>query len=642
MGFIQASNQRQGNDSLVNESGAFPTENAVQYAYPNTYMGKPRSIRIVVIGAGVSGIAAVKMFKDRFKDKPVELVIYERNAEVGGTWLENRYPGCACDVPAHAYSYSWEGNPNWSHAYVGSVELFDYFKSRAVAYGVYDYVHLEHEVESAEWNTETGQWDLRVRDLNNKKSFDTQAEVLINAAGFLNKWKWPEIQGIGEFKGHLAHSARWDDTYNFTGKTVAVIGSGSSAIQIVPELQGVVKHMVSFNRSATWISPEFAADFAPEGRETAFCAEQQEKWTNNPDLYRAYRKRIEGAMNTFFDVQYKDSVIQKAAFKTMSEAMAKRLSAKPELASTIIPKFAVGCRRLTPGYRYLESLVEKNVDVETQPILKIDQTGIETQSGKGYEVDAIVCATGFDTSYKPAFPVYGFGGKDLREIWKDEPRSYLSVAASGFPNYFIIGGPNFPLANGTLIPCLEKCLEYAFRAVDKIQCSGVKSLHPKSEAVDEFQEHKDALMNDLVWTSGCRSWYKNGKVDGKVFGPWCGSSIHFLELMDEPRWEDWEFEYTTKNRFQYLGNVDFRLPGLRLNWPTFSNSGALYAFGDIGWKYFLVFILAGPVGALLVWLYGPETKGKTLEEIGGILGDELAVPELHPTDESHITRKRAA
>ncbi|KAK1761804.1 hypothetical protein QBC33DRAFT_582134 [Phialemonium atrogriseum] len=523
-----------------------------QYRYSHQPLAKPRPIRIIVAGAGLSGIAAVKLFKERFNGQPTELQIYEKNADVGGTWLENRYPGCSCDVPAHAYTFSWEGNPRWSKAYVGAEELFDYFKGRAKAYGVFDFVQLEHRVIGATWNGKAGQWEIEVEDLKTGKTFVDKAEVFINACGFLNKWKWPEIPGLQSFKGHLAHSARWDDSYSFQGKTVAVIGCGSSAIQIVPKIQPIAKSLISFNRSKTWITPEFAAQVAAASRDEKFSEEQKAAWEKNPEEFLQYRKKIEGTMNQFFDMQYKDSEAQREAFTTNREQMEARLT-KPGLAEKLIPDFALGCRRITPGHGYLEALSADNVEVRTDQILKIVPEGIQMQDGTIFTLDSIICATGFDTSFCPAFPVIGQQGKDLGDVWKDEPRSYLSVTASGFPNYFLASGPNFPLANGALVPCLEQCISYALAAAQKIQREGIKGLTPKPEAVDDFQEHKDALMKDLVWTSGCRSWYKNGKVDGKVWGPWCGSSIQFLELMSTPRWEDYDIEYLTGNRFQFLG-----------------------------------------------------------------------------------------
>ena len=188
-------------------------------------------------------------------------------------------------------------------------------------------------------------WEVTVQDLATGTTSLDKAHVLINAAGFLNKWRWPDIAGLETFRGHLAHSARWDDSYDYTDKKVAIIGSGSSAIQIVPQLQPVVNHMVSCNRSATWITPEFAAEFAADGRDTEISSEQKQRWVEDPKSFLEYRKRVESTMNHFFDLQFKDSKLQKDSFVQMSKTMRDRLKAKPELAEKLVPRFAVGCRR---------------------------------------------------------------------------------------------------------------------------------------------------------------------------------------------------------------------------------------------------------------------------------------------------------
>ncbi|KAK5000691.1 hypothetical protein LTR66_000482 [Elasticomyces elasticus] len=340
-----------------------------KYHYKNQYLEQPRPVRIIVIGAGLSGIAAVKIFKERFAGEPVELVIYEKNNDVAGTWLENRYPACSCDVPAHAYTFSWEGNPLWSRAYVGAVELFEYFKGRAVAYGVDEFVRLQHRVVGCDWDDQQGKWFVKVEDLSSNTTFVESAEVVINACGFLNfsNWKWPNIAGLRSFEGHLAHSARWDESYSFKDKRVAIIGSGSSAIQIVPQIQ-----------------PEFAAELAPEGREQSFSESQKQEWAQNPELFLQYRKKVDSTMNRFFDLQYKDADLQKGSVQSTREIMKQRLAKKPHLVQNLVPNFSLGCRRITPGHGYLEALSADNVEVCTDEILNIVKDGIETMDGRKF------------------------------------------------------------------------------------------------------------------------------------------------------------------------------------------------------------------------------------------------------------------
>ncbi|RYO45719.1 hypothetical protein AA0113_g10335 [Alternaria arborescens] len=494
--------------AVISEKNTSDTE----FQYSPNPLGKGRKIRILMVGAGLTGIGAVKIFKETFPSNKMELVIYEKNSDVTGTWLENRYPGCGCDVPAHAYTYSWEGNPRWSRAYVGALELFDYFKGRAIAYGVNDFVHLENRVDSAAWDDKSGKWNIHVTDLSTGSSFEDEGDILINAAGFLNSWKWPEIQGLHDFGGKLLHSASWDSDYDFKDKTVIVIGTGSSAIQLVPQLQSKVKHLVSINRSKIWITAEWAGEHAPEGRDTFFSGMQKENWATNKDEFLEYRRSVESTVNGLFDMSYKDSESQKWAYNNFAELMRKRLGYKQDLIEKLdidyellVPDFEVGCRRGAPGHGYLEALASDNVSVVTTAIQAVTKTGLLMADGSNLEADAIICATGFDTSFRPGFPVVAFD-HDLREVWKEEPTAYMSIAAAKVPNYFIMSGPNFPLGNGGLIPCLETNVRYAFAAAKKIQYEGIKSLAPKPEAVHEFQQYKDSLMKDLVWTGACVSW----------------------------------------------------------------------------------------------------------------------------------------
>ncbi|KAH7389237.1 hypothetical protein BKA64DRAFT_696700 [Cadophora sp. MPI-SDFR-AT-0126] len=433
------------------------------------WLGKPRPVRVIVVGAGISGIAAVKLFNEMLGYQPVSLTIYEKNDDVGGTWLENRYSGCSCDIPAHGYTYSWEGNPDWSRLYIGAEEIFDFYKGRAEAYGVFKRLKLLHRVVQAIWSEERGKWELEIEDLANDRTFTNKAKVLINAGGYLKF-----IPGLDSYEGTLI---------------VVVIGSGSSVIQIVPRLQKVTKYLFSFVRSPIWITPEFGGEFAAsEGRNTMFTTEQRITWRNDS-----------------------------AKFLQLCKAL--------ELGS------------ITPGHGYLEALVEDNVTVIGGGIRRLIIKGLKINDGKLFKVNVIICVTSFNIIYRPSF-------KELR--------SYISVAASGFPNYFIVMGLNFPLINGTIVLCMESTLKYVFKVVRLIQTEGVKSMSSKEMAVEDFQVYKDRLMKEFVWISSCRSWYKNRLANGKVWGPWLRSAVHFIELLERPRWEDYKIKYLAGNWFDFL------------------------------------------------------------------------------------------
>ncbi|VUC29175.1 unnamed protein product, partial [Clonostachys rosea] len=543
-------------------------KSSASFQYSRHHLKKARPMRIVVIGCGISGIAIVKMFKDRFAGQPVQLAIYEKNTSVGGTWFENRYPGCSCDVPSHTYTFSWDGNPYFSRVYAGSKELYDYFADRAEVYGVPEYLHLQHQVTEARWNETTGQYELIIKDISTGNTIHDKAEVVINASGVLNSWKWPDLPGLDTFKGILLHSANYDTTVRLEDKVVGVIGTGSSGIQIVPQVQPIAKHLHTFHRSATYITPELGLEVAPDGRDTVYTKAQQDRWAANPGEFLEVRKKATHVLNSGFEVIVKNSKEQRETMQTFKKLMEQRLSKKKELIPKLVPNFALGCRRFTPGVGYLEALCEDNVTVRTEGIAEVVSNGVVMADGTRVELDAIICATGFNTSFVPSFQLIGEDGAVLNEIWKAGPRGYLGLAAAKFPNYFMTTGPSAPVAHGTFIPCIETYVNYAFNAVERLMTEGIKSITVKEEAVNDFQEHKDDIVKDLVWTSGCRSWYKNGSIDGKVWGPWPGSGPHFLESLAQPRWEDFDFKYLTGNRFQYLGNGQTlrELTGGDLSW----------------------------------------------------------------------------
>ncbi|KIW96289.1 uncharacterized protein Z519_03358 [Cladophialophora bantiana CBS 173.52] len=479
-----------------------------QYTVKDLYIGQiARPVKIIVIGAGISGIAFAYKAKEL---EQVEYVIYEKNADVGGTWLESRYPGCSCDIPAHSYSYPWVGNPTWSKFYAGAEEIWKFYRDRAEEYGVYEHAKFNHLVVGAEWNEGYGKWTIKVEDLETGKVTEDSADVVINCCGALNKWKWPDIPGLHSFKGILVHTARYPQDLDLKDKRVAVIGAGSSAIQVVPTIQPIVKSLISFTRSPTWIAPQFAGQMASDGRATTYTEEEKQKFLEDPEHLRKYRQEIDHLINARFPNFYKNSPAQKAAREIVEKQMRERLAKMdPELREKLIPDFEVGCRRVTPGEGYLEALQEDNVEVVTTKIREINPEGLVTVDGKVHAVDVVIAATGYDTSYIPPFPLIGRHGVDLRERWsKTGAEAYFTCAVPDMPNYFMVVGPNTPISNGSLMPSIEAQIEFALSFVKKIQCQGVKSVVVSREATTEFNDHKDAVMELLTFSGNCNSWYE--------------------------------------------------------------------------------------------------------------------------------------
>ncbi|KAE8158896.1 hypothetical protein BDV40DRAFT_291389 [Aspergillus tamarii] len=513
-----------------------------------------RKIRIIVIGAGASGLNFAHDIDQSTLN--IELVLYEKNPEVGGTWFENRYPGCGCDIPSVNYQFSWAPSPNWTSFYSAAPEILQYFKGIADQYGLRKYIRLNHRIVGAWWDEHDEQWRVKVQRGDNPiDTFEDHGHVLINASGVLNKWKWPAIHGRETFRGPMLHSAHWDDQVELKGKRVAVIGSGSSAVQIVPTIQPIVSSLKCFIRSASWVTAGFGQRFAGKGGTNfQYTAKQREVLRNDPQKYLAYRKKIEAELNSRFRFILNGSEEQANARAYAENDMRTKLASRPEIAEWIVPKdFAVGCRRPTPGNGYLEALCSENTAVVSESIAEITPKGIQTTDGVEHEVDVIICATGFDVSWRPSYPTIGREARSLSEQWKDIPRTYLSIAVPNFPNYLIFNGPFGPYGHGSFLPITETLSRHFLQILEKMSSEGVTSFEPKKEAVADFFEHHRAFMPRTAWTSPCRSWFKQGTVDGEVM-MWPGSRIHFFETMKQPRWEDYHLRYTTTNRFGYLGN----------------------------------------------------------------------------------------
>ena len=339
----------------------------------------------------------------------------------------------------------WKLSMTSSRYYIGSVEIHNYLKAVAKKHALERYINYHHKLTSAVWNEYRGVWELEFEiskpgDSQQAKVFRRECAVLINACGILNNWKWPSIPGLNDFKGHLCHSASWDRDYDFHGKRVAVIGSGSSAIQIVPELQAIVEHLHAFIRSPTWIAPSQGfVDPKTEGPLNFFYTEEDKrKFREDPDHFLAYRKDIESNINRTFDTFLKDSEKQRGAYVAFAKMMKQRLGGDEELSELLTPKWGVGCRRLTPGQNFLETLIKENVTVIKDEIDRIEESGLVTTDGTLHRVDAIVCATGFDTTYKPRFRLVGRQPTPLAELWADtnDIEAYLAMAIPDFPNYF--------------------------------------------------------------------------------------------------------------------------------------------------------------------------------------------------------------
>jgi cation diffusion facilitator CzcD-associated flavoprotein CzcO len=330
------------------------------------------------------------------------------------------------------------------------------------------------------------------------------------------------------------HSACWDHSIDYKDKKVAVIGVGSTSVQITPALQPHVKNLEVFMRSPTWISPPFGAgalqtdlqkgvDVDPGQRQYKFSEEDKKKFASDPEYHLYFRKRIEAEINSLFGMYQQGSELSESFRTIITDEMHRRMGQGHEdLKKFIIPKFAPGCRRISPGDGFLEALVKPNVRPVFSGIQKITEKGIVTDDGEEHEFDIIVCATGFQVAFKPAFKVINGEGKSIDEDWADGVNLYFGVSAPRFPNYYTIVGPGATWSNGTLIPSIETTIEYAIQIMKKVQHEHIKAIEVKQEALNEIYAHFDEFHKTTVWRENCRSWFKDGKVKNRIY-LWPGS-----------------------------------------------------------------------------------------------------------------------
>lgn len=527
----------------------------------------PQPLRIIHVGAGASGILFAHKAKRWLSN--YTLTCYEKNPDIGGTWYENRYPGCACDIPAHTYVFPFEPNPDWSGYFSHSDEIKQYLERCADKWDVRKDFKLGHEVLNATWIDDQAKWQVVIRKGEKEgksETFVDTCDVLINGSGILNKWKWPDVPGLSTFKGQIAHSAAWDPSIDWKGKKVAVIGTGSSSIQMVPQLAKTAEDLKVFIRNNMYIGPQLGTSIKtekadPEAMDPAaagvhtYTEKEKERFRNDPDFFLNYRTTIERAVVGGFRMFCRGSKLNVMAKKNMQADMAAKLGSNEELKERLIPDYSPGCRRLTPGEGYLESFSLPNVHAVFDNITEITPNGILTADGTEHHFDIIACATGFNVAYTPHLQVRGLNGLTM----ESHPNVYASVSIPGFPNYFLMNGPRGNWGQGCIMPSHECQSEYVLSICKRMQEDNIAALHPKKHLTDQLNRYMDAWHEKhSVWTEDCRSWYRRRPKaeggDGRIY-IWSGSLLHLMKFLKRPRFEHYEIRYRDEgNVFGFLGN----------------------------------------------------------------------------------------
>jgi len=465
---------------------------------------------IAIIGAGFGGIGTAVQLK---RAGIHSFTIFERARDVGGTWRDNTYPGAACDVPSHVYSFSFEPNPDWSQRFAGWREIRDYLRGVTDKWDLRPHIRFGTEIVDARFDEEEGTWTLTT---DGDETFT--ARVVVAAAGGLVDPSYPDIKGIQSFSGELMHTARWNHDVDLTGRRVAVIGTGASAVQVVPSIAPQVAKLSVFQRTPAWVMPK---------RDKTYSAEERERFRRFPWLLRASRLAKYWLSELFGPMVFLDSERLSSIAEKGSLAHLRSQVKDPELRRKLRPDFQFGCKRVLISDDYWKSFERENVELVTEPIEEIKAEGVQTRDGRLHEVDVILFATGFALNITAApFPVRGRGGRTLDEAWKDGAVAYKGMTVSGFPNWFVLMGPNTGPGHTSVLVYTEAQIEHALGAIRKLRDEGLKYVDVRPEVQDRYNEGLQRRMKHMVWSSGCNSWYLS--EDGKNHSLYPGFAAEYV------------------------------------------------------------------------------------------------------------------
>jgi cation diffusion facilitator CzcD-associated flavoprotein CzcO len=465
-------------------------------------------VRVAIIGAGFSGIGAAARLRQAGFD---DLVILERGDSVGGTWRENTYPGVACDIPAHLYSYSFAPKADWSTAYPRQEEIETYLEEVTDRFDLRRHLRLETAVVSARFDEAAACWRLETDD-----GAEHVADAVIAGLGPLRDPATPDLAGRDEFAGVQMHTAEWDHEVDLGGKRVGVIGTGSSGVQVVPPVADRAAHLTVFQRSAPWIIPLLDRTYS-----------DLEVWLfgNVPGVRWLYRALL-----------YWQKEARFAGFKRGSPAMRlmeryarwnlRRHISDPDLRATMTPDYRMGCKRIVLSNRFYPAVARDDVEVVTDPIRRLTRDGAVTAARRHVQLDVLVYATGFRVGDPlGATTVRGLGGRDLEETWGDHPAAYLGTTVPGFPNLFLMLGPNTGLGHNSMVFIMESQYRYILGALEQLGERPIAYLDVTEEALTDFRREVARRNERTVWASGCDSWYLSG--DGYNFTLWPGYTVEY-------------------------------------------------------------------------------------------------------------------
>ncbi len=458
---------------------------------------------IVIIGCGFGGIGAGIQLK---KAGVESFTIFERAAEVGGTWRDNTYPGAACDVPSHVYSFSFEQNPDWTRKYSPSAEIQAYLLGCVEKHGLRRHIRFRTAITSAAFDETTGRWTLATDG-----GEVLQARVVISAVGGLVDPKFPDIKGLDRFRGELFHTARWNHACELAGKRVGVVGTGASAVQVIPAIAPTVASLAVFQRTAAWVVPRGDAEISKNAKR---------RFRSHPLALRAFR----AGLYLLSELMGPMIILDSPRLSRLPEKMARRhLESQvrdPELRRKLTARFQFGCKRMLVSDDYLATFERDNVELVTDAIDEVRERGVVTRDGREHPLDALVLATGFALGLATApFDVTGLGGRTLHDAWKSGAVAYKGLSVAGFPNWFILMGPNTGPGHTSVLVYTEAQIRCAVQAILKLRNEGLKYVTVKQSVQDDYNRSIQARMKHTVWASGCSSWYLNPDGENHALFP---------------------------------------------------------------------------------------------------------------------------
>jgi cation diffusion facilitator CzcD-associated flavoprotein CzcO len=479
--------------------------------------GSNDSRRIGIIGAGPGGICmGIKLLEagiDAF-------TIFERAPAVGGTWFHNTYPGCACDIQSALYSFSFEIKRDWSRPYGTQPEIRDYFEHCVEKYNLGPHIRLNTGIASARWDDERAVWHLTTEH-GEEHEFD----VVVSAVGMFNGLKWPDVPGLDDFMGTAFHSAQWNHDHDLTGERVAVIGTAASAVQFVPEIARDVGQLYVFQRTPNWVLPKEDVPYTPE---------QLERFRTDPDAMLEERRVVFERIDPLITFSDQRIVVASQEFAAANMAVVE----DPDVRAKLTPDFTHGCKRPLTSNDWYPTFNRPNVELITEPVERITAEGVVTADGVCRAVDTIIMATGFQTTkYLSAIEVTGRDGRDLGDEWREGAHAYLGITAAGFPNLFMLYGPN--TNNGSILYMIEQQVAYTMRHLERLRSEALTWVDVRPEAMEAYNR---ALDDDLdavaVWQVSCNNYYRG--PGGRIVTQWPHSMTEYQRRTATPDFDAYE------------------------------------------------------------------------------------------------------